>query len=196
MSKVSVKSLFEKFDLEINGPIQWGEPVDYNNGGIYVVSTSDNPTKKAKGLVLPDINLGAIEEWQKNTQGLKLCKLVGQPPEPFSIELQTHWISGETIIYIGEARNLGKRLRQFYRHKIGHSSPHSGGQWIKTLNNLNDLFIYYSLCSNHKDIEFKMLLFFAECVTGKPYLEIENLANYIPFGNLEIKLKKNHNISR
>ena len=32
------------------------------------------------------------------------------------------------VLYIGKAKNLAKRLSQFYRHKYGAKAPHRGGR--------------------------------------------------------------------
>ena len=38
------------------------------------------------------------------------------------------WLTDQTIIYIGRAKQLTRRLRQFRRHVYGKKSPHRGGQ--------------------------------------------------------------------
>lgn len=43
------------------------------------------------------------------------------------------WLTDETIIYIGRAIQLTRRLRQFRRHVYGKKSPHRGGQAILLL---------------------------------------------------------------
>jgi hypothetical protein len=43
------------------------------------------------------------------------------------------WLPDQKIIYIGRAKQLRRRLRQFRRHVYGRMSPHRGGQAILLL---------------------------------------------------------------
>ena len=43
------------------------------------------------------------------------------------------WVPDRVIIYIGRAKQLRRRLRQFRRHVYGRTSPHRGGQAIVLL---------------------------------------------------------------
>jgi len=36
----------------------------------------------------------------------------------------------QNIVYIGRAKRLRRRLKQFYRHVYGKKSPHRGGCWL------------------------------------------------------------------
>jgi hypothetical protein len=46
---------------------------------------------------------------------------------------RSFWLPDQTIIYIGRAKQLTRRLRQFRRHVYGKKSPHRGGQAILLL---------------------------------------------------------------
>jgi hypothetical protein len=46
---------------------------------------------------------------------------------------RTYWAPDQKIIYIGRAKQLRRRLRQFRRHVYGRTSPHRGGQAILLL---------------------------------------------------------------
>jgi hypothetical protein len=48
-------------------------------------------------------------------------------------EERAYWVPDQTIIYIGRAKQLRRRLRQFRRHIYGRTSPHRGGQAILLL---------------------------------------------------------------
>ena len=98
--------------------------------------------------------------------------------------LRGFWLADESIVYIGKATSLRERLGQFRRHVLGDRRPHAGGHWIKTLSNLNDLFIHYAVCDTVEDAEdkegdalaaFKMQVSGAYCALGLP----------IPFANQE-----------
>jgi hypothetical protein len=42
--------------------------------------------------------------------------------------------AGQGIIYIGRAKQIRRRIQQFYRHVYGNPRPHRGGQAILLLN--------------------------------------------------------------
>ena len=58
------------------------------------------------------------------------------------------------IVYIGRAKQLNKRLRQFFRHIPGNRGPHKGGETIiNLLKTGQELQIYYALCDKHIECE-------------------------------------------
>jgi hypothetical protein len=67
--------------------------------------------------------------------GVYVISIEGEVPD---LNLPDHerafWLPDQTIIYIGSARRLRRRLHQFRRHVYGRSSPHRGGQAILLLN--------------------------------------------------------------
>jgi hypothetical protein len=99
-----------------------------------------------------------------------------------SLSLKNHlrifWNKDETILYVGRTTKrkkypgLGNRLHEFYGHRIGNRSPHSGGQWILTLDNPSDLYIFWHTTDN-LNLENGILEFFYRQVTK------------LPFGNLQ-----------
>lgn len=83
--------------------------------------------------------------------------------------LQGRWIPNQAIVYIGRAKALKKRVRQFYRHKYGKTSPHRGGQSILLLK--SPLLVYWAETTDYALAEDRLIeAFRARC--GK-----------IPFGN-------------
>ncbi|GIK17804.1 MAG: hypothetical protein BroJett003_27680 [Planctomycetota bacterium] len=65
------------------------------------------------------------------------------------------WLPDESIVYIGKATCIRKRLNQFHRHKLGSRSLHAGGHWLKTLSNLGELHIHYCTCPTADTAERK-----------------------------------------
>ena len=77
------------------------------------------------------------------------------------------WNADEEIIYIGRATRLRKRIAQFYRHEYGQSSPHRGGQDIKLLTGLTQ--VYWGLASEFAAAEKSMIDAFREEVGALPF---------------------------
>src|SRR5438874_1755666 len=98
---MTVAELFSEPGLEMRGPVPWETLIREPNPGIYVVALVNDP------------------------QGG--CTIAA----PYLDETERErWLECEPIIYIGQTtkQTLTKRTSQFYGHKYGHSSPHSGGQ--------------------------------------------------------------------
>lgn len=184
---VTVSELFSTVDLSPQGPVPWGcKDLPDNHGGVYVVSLCDD--LKQKGIPRPDIPIckDAIDTWLKSGKKFKIndetptVELVAKYFEEF-------WLPNENILYIGQtSQNLRKRVSSYYRHKLGNSSPHSGGQWIHALSILDNTFVYFAKCSKLEEIETKMLLYFALKVAQTS--EAQNIDNckLLPFANLQL----------
>jgi len=107
--------------------------------------------------------------------------------------LKQFWLPDESILYIGKVKRanqtgLGVRIHEYFETEIGDRGPHSGGQWIKVLKNINSLNVFYGHADDPKDIEDKMLTFFRERVSNKT----KNLLFYIPFANIRHHGDKKH----
>jgi len=66
---------------------------------------------------------------------------------------RARWIQNEPVVYVGQTtrQTLSRRISQFYSHKYGRKSPHSGGQAVKLLD--CELWVYWSPCANPKAAE-------------------------------------------
>jgi hypothetical protein len=108
------------------------------------------------------------------------------------------WHKNENIFYIGQSSSkttsLSKRVNDFYKHKVGNKGPHSGGYWLKLLNCFKETYIYYAKTENAEEIEFKMLMKFADLNAGKSFYEVDNFSHYFPFANLKANIYKTHEI--
>ena len=99
-------------------------------------------------------------------------------------------------MYIGESQaGLNQRIGQYYSHVVGWKGPHTGGYWIKLINELNQLYVYYSEADNSREAEFKLLMHFIESVAEQSFYDIDNLSKYLPFGNLKVDFTKYHLIT-
>jgi hypothetical protein len=105
--QMTVAELLSAAGLRPQGPLSWEalKTISERASGIYVVSLVRSPRQRC----------GKID----------ICKLTD--------EEQQHWVKGQTIIYIGRAKSLAKRLKEFHRHTYGHPAPHRGGQAVKLL---------------------------------------------------------------
>lgn len=195
---LTVNDLFKKVGLTPSAPVKWGDTIPIKGNGVYVVSLSDNPSKNKNNFPLFEISKDVFNNWRKlspevNVNGV-LSKAVIEE------ELNRFWKAGQNILYIGESTSesngLAKRLNQFYIHKVGWKGPHTGGYWIKLLSELENLYVYYAVCPNPRDTEFKMLMYFIEQTASRSFYELDELGKHLPFANLKVDFQKKHAIKK
>jgi len=117
--------------------------------------------------------------------------------ENLRARLDSFWIPGETVVYIGKAtRSLATRIGQYYRTPLGDRAPHAGGHWIKTLSILDDLRVTWAEAEDPSTSEDDLLRAFAELVSKEAAANLP-AGPILPFANLEIAggVRKAHGIS-
>jgi len=194
---ISVDQIFKEFKLTYSRPYKWNEKVDADFNGVYVISLSPNP-KEASTIDEIDISKEAFNRWLKEAPDLEIDNIKVSNIEQVRSYLNKFWHKSENIIYIGESTSktnpIQKRINQFYIHKVGQKGPHTGGYWIKLLSCLDDLYVYFAETSNPRETEFKMILRFAELISGKNIFQIKDLAASFPFANSKVDLFKKNTI--
>lgn len=194
---ITVNDIFNKVGLTPSLPYKWGTTIPEHGNGVYVVSTSSDPARNEGISNQCSIDKDVFIKWKEFAPELNVG---GEHSlEHFNHELNKHWKPNQNILYIGESSSetngLAKRIKQFYDHQAGWKGPHTGGYWIKLLAQLNDLYVYYAVCNNPRDTEFKMLICFIEQSTGKSFYELENLGSHLPFANLKVDFQRKHGIN-
>lgn len=168
----TVKDLFKQVGITECDTVKWGETCPSSAKGLYIVSLCADPATKS-GLKTPVFNEAQIQQW---IDRLPDFRIDGQRPTVASLKkrLLEFWHPTETILYIGQTGStLKKRIGAYYRTPLGDRKPHSGGHWLKTLQNLPDLYVHYAASDNPVGDEAKMLAYFKQ------------QAGEIPFANLE-----------
>lgn len=149
----SVRRLFAAVDLEPEGCVPWRSPLPEKRSGIYVVSLTSNARSVSGGLPRCPVNKAALDEF------LRICPaltLDGNRPTRSRLgsRLGAYWLPDETVLYIGLAgTSLRERVRSYYVTPLGASKPHKGGWWLKTLANLDRLYVHYAASENVKNDE-------------------------------------------
>ncbi|MGE5390897.1 MAG: hypothetical protein ACM3PE_07520 [Deltaproteobacteria bacterium] len=182
----NVKQLFIESGKEILGQESWGQKVNCKFPGIYVIAM----THVADTFVCSDyapISEKVVQDWINYVPKLMLD---GERPRYVELtnRLKEFWIPDETILYIGKAgTSLESRVSQYYKTKLGDPKPHAGGHWIKTLENLNDLSIFWTTSEGERaqDVENKFLKTFIENVSNESKQKLLDPEHPFPFANLE-----------
>jgi hypothetical protein len=76
-------------------------------------------------------------------------------------------------------------VRQYYTTPLGARSPHAGGHWLKTLTNLEELFVHYAPVPDPNSAERAMLNRFCVKVSEETREALFDPARPLPFANLD-----------
>ncbi len=138
----SPHQLFDSAGLRIAGVVPWGGRVFTSRAGVYVVSLRDDPGSAAGARAAP-VCAERVRGWIEVAGEMTLD---GERAEVEGVcaFLQSFWLPDEAVVYIGKATSLQKRLRQFWRHRLGERRPHAGGHWLKALRTLEDLHVFFA----------------------------------------------------
>ncbi|OBJ86648.1 hypothetical protein [Mycobacterium asiaticum] len=126
--------------------------------------------------------------------------LDGRRPDTVTLadRLASMWLADETVLYIGLAgTSVAKRVRQYYKTPLGARKPHAGGWPLKTLANLDQLWVHYARCASVDAAERAMLDTFASGVSASARAALCDPDVPLPFANLTVPrgARKRHGIS-
>lgn len=181
---LTVKELFDSVNKEILGQVKWNEKINCDLPGVYCVSISSK-VDVLRTIEKYPVSFNAIEEW---IYYVPTMRIDGDIPTVESIteRLSKFWLPKETILYIGKAgTSLRNRVYQYYITRLGRKSPHRGGHWLKTLDILDDLNVFWTTSGeeNAEVLEQNLLRKFKESITYKS--ELFDPKHPFPFANLE-----------
>jgi hypothetical protein len=178
---IDALALLTQAGLAGYGPIAWGTPIPSRKSGVYIIALPDDPKPIAPNDAV------VVADWIARVPGLAV---VGQSPtttQALEQALQRFWLPDETILYIGKATSLRRRLGQFYRHRLGERRPHKGGHWLKTLSDLASLRVYFAECEDFAAGERLLLARFADQVSITARSSLPDPSIAIPFANRELR---------
>jgi transcription elongation factor GreA len=124
--------LIRSIGLLADGPVRWGLPVPARKSGLYVVEL---------GAPLPTapLEINRVGKWLERLPGLRLD---GEHPtsKALSARLASFWWPDSTVLYAGATeRSIGGRAAALMAHVPGDRQPHSDGQWLHLLRDLERL---------------------------------------------------------
>jgi hypothetical protein len=179
-----VRRLFALADLEPDGCVRWGERVSEQRRGIYAVAMTDD-AGAIKALAAPPISTEAVEELLTVRPELTVD---GARPtvDELVARLASFWLPDETVVYLGLAgTSLRTRIRDYYKTPLGARRPHAGGWFLKTLANIDELFVHYAQADAPNAAEDAMLRAFYGGVSPTTLDKLRDPSHPFPFANLE-----------
>lgn len=181
----SVQQLFAAAGLNPGGVVRWGEPIPTREAGLYLVALTDDPRRS--NATLPQAPIGDV----------RLSGLLDACPDltvngaraglsDLRAAIAAWWIPTETALYIGKASgSLRTRVGQYYRTPLGRRSPHAGGWFLKTLANLEDLWVHFAEAKQPEEAEKAALAAFVSGIAEGAATRLPDPARPFPFANLE-----------
>ena len=195
----TIAALEAKFNVKVKKTIKWGTSVLENSHGIYIISTNSDTHYLPSNISSISFDENQLNEWRKNAPNMQLDN-EQVTNESLQKRLTQFWLSDETILYIGKAerQTLSKRVHQYYNHKVGKISNHKGGYWLKTLSNLNELYVHLIPTNDSHNIEKQMLQYFIDNVSNQSKNSLIDKELCLPFANLQLRSRivKKHGLEK
>jgi hypothetical protein len=96
------------------------------------------------------------------------------------------WVPGEPVLYIGLAgTNLAERIGHYYRTPLGARAPHAGGWPLKTLTDLQELYVHWATVDDPAWTELAVLDAFIAGVSEAERAKLVDPHLPLPFANLQ-----------
>lgn len=183
-----------------HGFVPWGTRPDLDGPGVYVVTQTKESESASDGVSLPLISGERVRELLDACLELRLD---GMPPKPEELvdRLSSFLVPDQTVLYIGKAgTSVRGRVRDYYSTPLGAQRPHAGGWVLKTLAQLDSLFVYFASSPDPESSERSMLKAFIAGVSAGSRQHLHDPSLPLPFANLELKdagkrIRKKHGIS-
>jgi hypothetical protein len=168
-------ALFRAVGLTPDGPARWGAPVRAPGPGVFVVEWPAS-------LDRAPVDISAVGTWLARVPTLLVD---GERPtgKALAARLAAWWLPGETIVYVGSARALGKRLEAQVRTPLGDARPNPAGQWLKALRGFDATRIWWAATDAAEEYEDALLEAFASAVPAAAAAALPDASLLVPFAN-------------
>jgi transcription elongation factor GreA len=156
-SERTALDLIRAAGLLADGPVAWSQPARSRNSGIFLVELP-------RGLEAAPIETRSIAAWLQRVPDLRLD---GERPTQAELtaRLGSFWLPNQRVLYVGRSnKSLNGRVGALYATELGHRRPHPGGYWLKTLQSLDQLRIWWADTDAPEEYEDAILSLFAESV--------------------------------
>jgi hypothetical protein len=168
-------ALFRAVGLTPDGPARWGAPLRVAGPGVFVVEWPAS-------LDRAPVDISAVGSWLARVPTLLVD---GERPTGKSLaaRLSAWWLPGETILYVGSARSVAKRLDGMARTPLGDARPNPAGQWLKALRGFEGARIWWAATDAAEEYEDALLDAFAAAVPAAATAALPDASLVLPFAN-------------
>jgi len=180
----SVRSVMAAAGLEPEGVVTWGQLINTDEPGIYVVSLGRDVDVVGHESQPAPLNEEAISTLLEVRPELTVD---GARPsrEELAQRLAEFWLPDEHILYIGLATDLHDRVNQYFGTPLGARRPHAGGWFLKTIVGVNETFVHWARTYDRVAAEGAALEAFVSSVSKQTREQLRDPEHPFPFANLE-----------
>jgi len=168
-------ALFRAVGLTPDGPARWGTPARVAGAGVFVVEWP-GPADRAP------VDISAVGTWLARVETLRVD---GERPtgKALAARLAAWWLPGETVVYIGSGKTLGRRIAAMTATPLGDARPNPAGQWLKALRGFEGTRLWWAATDAVEEYEDALLEAFADAVPAAVAAALPAGAPVLPFAN-------------
>ncbi len=168
-------ALFRAVGLTPDGPARWGAPIRAAGPGVFIVEWPA-PTDRAP------VDISAVGTWLARVETLRVD---GERPtgKALAARLAAWWLPGETIVYVGSGKALGRRVAAMAATPLGDARPNPAGQWLKALRGFEGTRLWWVATDAAEEYEDALLEAFAAAVSADVAATLPKGAPVLPFAN-------------
>jgi hypothetical protein len=168
-------ALFRAVGLTPDGPARWGAPIRVAGAGVFVVEWPVSAERAP-------VDISAVGTWLARVETLRVD---GERPtgKALAARLAAWWLPGETIVYVGSAKALGRRIEALAATPLGDSRPNPAGQWLKALRGFEGARIWWAATDAAEEYEDAILEAFAAGVPAAVAAVLPDASLVLPFAN-------------
>ena len=168
-------ALFRAVGLTPDGPARWGAPIRVAGAGVFVVEWPASAERAP-------VDISAVGTWLARVETLRVD---GERPtgKALAARLAAWWLPGETVVYVGSAKVLGRRVEALAGTPLGDARPNPAGQWLKALRGFGGTRIWWAATNAAEEYEDALLEAFAAAVPATATAALPNASLVLPFAN-------------
>jgi hypothetical protein len=128
------------------------------------------------------VDISAVGTWLARVETLRID---GERPtgKALAARLAAWWLPGETVVYVGSAKVLGRRVEALAGTPLGDARPNPAGQWLKALRGFGGTRIWWAATNAAEEYEDALLEAFAAAVPATATAALPNASLVLPFAN-------------
>ena len=168
-------ALFRTVGLTPDGPARWGATIRTAGPGVFVVEWPQ-PVERAP------VDISAVGTWLARVETLRVD---GERPtgKALAARLAAWWLPGETVVYVGSAKALGRRIEAMAATPLGDARPNPSGQWLKALRGFEGARLWWAATDAAEEYEDALLEAFAAAVPAAAVAVLPDASLVLPFAN-------------
>ena len=174
---INAPQLLRSVGLLADGPGRWGRPISAQGPGVFVVEL-------VTPLPTAPIELTRVGKWIERVETL-LVDGARPTSKILASRLGAFWLASQTVLYVGSSDvSVARRVAAMGATELGDRRPYAGGNWLKTLRNLDSVRIWWSATKATEEYEDALFDAFAASLPDAERAGLPDREVVLPFANL------------